>query len=143
MTKPVKPTKQERCAICNCKLNRSGKYGLANTESRAHASKHHYVAERFFGRSANRRGTLRDAVFGEDDWKLAKKTTIYCYECHELLLHNPVLLDQDVENFAQLVKERHLHEDDKPENRTLLASRIKLLNEVIRAGLTELKQRES
>src|SRR2546430_8694767 len=30
---------------------------------RSHASRHHYVAERFFGRSKNRRGTQRERVF--------------------------------------------------------------------------------
>ena len=39
----------ETCAVCGCELNRSGNYAGTTTEGRSHASKHHFVAERFSG----------------------------------------------------------------------------------------------
>jgi hypothetical protein len=53
---------------------------------------HHYVAERFFGRSKNRRGQIREAIFPECPWDYEKRTVVLCYECHEELIHNPVFL---------------------------------------------------
>ncbi|HUT99454.1 MAG TPA: hypothetical protein VM054_10315 [bacterium] len=61
-----------------------------------------------------------------------------CYECHEELLHNPVLLKEDVERFNTLVKERKLDEDEKSEGREKIAGRIELFHEVISAGLNAL-----
>ena len=129
---------QERCAICACVLNREGNYARPTTQGRAHASRHHYVAERFFGRSSNRRGEQRERVFETCPWDMEKQFNVYCYECHEELLHNPVLLPEDISNFAELVRSRDLNEDEKPENRVKLAGRIQLLHEVIAAGLREL-----
>jgi hypothetical protein len=129
---------QERCAICGCQLHRSGEYATATVAGRSHATEHHYVAERFFGRSANRRGTKRSGIFEVCPWGYERKTEVYCYECHEELLHNPVLLPDDVSAFARLVVARSLNEDGKPEDRSKLAGRIMLLQQVISAGLREL-----
>jgi hypothetical protein len=107
-------------------------------KGRSHATEHHYVAERFFGRSANRPGTSRDPIFNDEPWKLEKKTAALCYECHEELIHNPVFLPEDIDIFAQLVQTRDLTEDEKTDNRSKLAGRIKLLHEVIAEGLKAL-----
>jgi hypothetical protein len=41
----------EKCAICGCELHRiAGTYARPTVEGRSHASKHHFVSERFFGR---------------------------------------------------------------------------------------------
>ena len=128
----------ERCAICDCLLNREGNYARPTPQGRAHASKHHYVAERFFGRSSNRRGEQRERVFETCPWNLEKQSNIYCYECHEELLHNPVLLPEDISCLAELVRSRGWSEDQKPESRAKLAGRVQLLHEVIAAGLREL-----
>ena len=125
----------ERCSICGCILNRGGNYARPTTEGRAHATKHHYVAERFFGRSTNRRGEQRDPIFENCPWNLEGKFAVYCYECHEELLHNPVLSPEDIAMFAELVRSRHLNEDQKANDRGKLAGRIQLFHEVIRAGL--------
>jgi hypothetical protein len=90
----------ERCAICGCRLNRSGEYATPTKQGRSHATEHHFVAERFFGRSANRKGTLTERVFAECPWDQEKQAGVFCYECHELLLHNPVLLPEDVKRFS-------------------------------------------
>jgi hypothetical protein len=127
----------ERCAICDCILNREGNYARPTPQGRAHASKHHYVAERFFGRSSNRRGEQRERVFETCPWNLEKQFNIYCYECHEELLHNPVLLPEDISKFAELARSLDLNEDEKPVNHTKLAGRIQLLHEVIAIGLRE------
>jgi hypothetical protein len=108
---------------------------------RSHATKHHYVAERFFGRSANRRGTKRNGIFEICPWGYERKAEVYCYECHEELLHNPVLLPNEVSALAGLVRARGLNEDGKPEGRSKIAGRIMLLQEVISVGLRELLKR--
>jgi hypothetical protein len=60
---------------------------------------------------------------------------VYCYECHEELLHNPVLLPEDIQALAELVKQRNLDEESKPEHREKIAGRIILLHDVISMGL--------
>jgi hypothetical protein len=48
----------ERCAICGCELHRTrDTYARPTPEGRSHASVHHFVPERFFGRSRRPRGT--------------------------------------------------------------------------------------
>jgi hypothetical protein len=60
---------------------------------------------------------------------------VFCYECHEELLHNPVFLPEDIERFAKLVSLRGWSEKQKPDSRKRIAGRIKLLHEVIDCGL--------
>jgi hypothetical protein len=62
----------------------------------------------------------------------------FCYECHEELLHNPVLLPNDISRFGQLARQRGLSEDTKPKNRGKIAQRIMLFHEVIARGLKAL-----
>ena len=130
---------EEHCALCGCHLRRGGDaYAKPTPEGRAHATKHHYVAERFFGRSANRPGTRRAPIFTADPWKTEGQTGVFCYECHEQVLHNPVFLPADVERLAQLVRRRRLSEETKNETRHRVAGRIALLHEAIDVGLRAL-----
>ena len=133
----------ETCALCCCKLNRSGNYANSTTEGRSHASSHHFVAERFFGRSANRPGTKRDGIFDTCPWGREGEWEVYCYECHEELRHNPVLLPEDIRSFSELVMRRNLREEHKPEHREMIAGRVRLMHEVISSGLKVLLQQES
>jgi hypothetical protein len=129
----------ERCAICNCVLHRTaGTYARPTLEGRSHATKHHFVAERFFGRSSNRRGTLTEGVFQSCPWDCEGQTAVFCYECHEELLHNPVLLPEDIERFASLVRQRGLSEEQKTADRSKLGGRIMLLHEALARGLQSL-----
>lgn len=130
----------ERCAICGCRLHRGGEYAKPTIRGRSHATKHHYVAERFFGRSANRPGEQREAVFEVCPWGFEGQTEVFCYECHEELLHNPVFLPEDISEFAELVRRRGLSEDSKSEGRDKLAGRILLLHEVLRTGIQAMLQ---
>jgi hypothetical protein len=130
----------ERCAICGCELHRSGDYALPTPKGRSHATKHHYVAERFFGRSQNRRGTKREAIFSACPWNSERKPEMFCYECHEELMHNPVLLPNDIAQLAALVRKRGLSEDQKPNDRSKLAARIQLFHEIIACGLKMLSE---
>jgi hypothetical protein len=133
----------ERCSICNCELLRKANtYARPSPEGRSHATKHHYVAERFFGRSTNRRGTHVEGVFQECPWGSEKATGVFCYECHEELLHNPVLLPEDIKLFALLVEQRGLSEDRKTTERSKLGGRIKLLHDALARGLQELVQEQ-
>lgn len=128
----------EKCAICGCQLHRGGEYAKPTVRGRSHATEHHYVAERFFGRSSNRRGTQRTPIFDECPWGVEGGKVVFCYECHEELIHNPVLLLKDVELFAKLVQQRGFNETSKKEDRSHIAGRIKLLHEVIAKGLEQL-----
>ena len=132
----------ESCAICGCQLHREGCYAAPTPHGRSHATRHHHVAERFFGRSTNRKKVIREGIFSVCPWSHEKKAITLCYDCHEELIHNPVFLVQDIERFAALVKERGLSEERKSEDRTKLAGRIQLLHEVIEAGLLAVARKE-
>jgi hypothetical protein len=69
---------------------------------------------------------------------LRTEKLVYCYECYEELIHNPVLLPEDITLFQNLVRARGLTEADKPESREKIAGRIKLFHEVIACGLRQL-----
>jgi hypothetical protein len=133
----------ERCSICGCRVHRSGEYAKPTVRGRSHATNHHYVAERFFGRSKNRPGTARERVFVTCPWGSEGLTATYCYECHEELIHNPVFTPKDIQALARLVAFRNLSEDEKPEGREKLAGRIQLLHEIIEAGLKGLAQEKA
>lgn len=126
---------KETCQICGCFLHREGQYAKVSLRGRSHATRHHYVAERFFGRSANRPGTTRAAILTACPWDHEGKKGLFCYECHEVLLHNPVLLPGDIAKFARLARLRGLSETKKPISRSLIAGRIVLFHEVIARGL--------
>lgn len=126
----------EHCSICDCELHRTrNTYAQPTVLGRSHATEHHYVAERFFGRSANRPGTVRDPIFDACPWGFEGRTAVFCYECHEDLLHNPVLLPRDLRALADLVRSRDLSEEQKADDRSKLSGRIQLFHEVIAAGL--------
>ena len=129
----------EKCAICGCPLHRiKATYARPTAQGRSHASRHHFVSERFFGRSNNRKGTQRAKIFEKCPWGHEGKTAVICYDCHEELLHNPVFLPDDILRFAKLVEQRGLSESQKTDSRDKIAGRIKLLREVIHDGLSSL-----
>ena len=118
------PGPAEHCAICGCLLNRRGEYATPTVAGRSHATKHHYVAKRFF-----------PSVFPKCPWDAQGKLVVFCYECHEHLTHNPVLLPADIAAFAELVREQGLNEDVKPEDCAKIAGRIRLLHDIFQRGL--------
>lgn len=77
-------------------------------------------------------------MFETCPWGREGEWATFCYDCHEELLHNPVLLPKDIERLAALVREHALAEDEKTESREKLAGRIKLLHRIIDAGLAAL-----
>jgi len=105
--------------------------------------RHHFIAERFFGRSANRPGTKTEGMFKVCPWGHEGESELFCYECHEELLHNPILLPEDVTRLASLVKKRNLSEDVKTEDRARIAGRIALFHDAIALGLRMLDQKDS
>lgn len=129
---------KELCEICGTELHRRGNYAVPTVDGRSHASKHHYVPERFFGRSKNRRGEVRHRLFDRSPWGLEGEAGVFYYDCHEELLHNPVLLPADIEAFAELVQLRGLDEPAKSESREKLAGRVELLHDVIALGVRKL-----
>jgi hypothetical protein len=94
------------------------------------------------GRSRNRRGDQREPIFKECPWSIEGETGEFCYECHEELLHNPVLLQADITRFVELVKLRKLNEARKTESRGKIAGRIILLHEVLELGIEKLLEIE-
>ncbi|MDI6790919.1 MAG: hypothetical protein QME44_09555 [Thermodesulfobacteriota bacterium] len=91
----------------------------------------------------NRRGTQRGKIFEKCPWGYERETAVFCYDCHEELLHNPVLLPEDVKKFADIVRSRGLAEDNKAESREKIAGRIKLFHEIIQRGLEQLEKEHS
>ncbi len=138
------PPLTEHCAICGCQLHRTpGTYARPTIEGRSGASKHHFIAERFFGRSKNRRGTKTEGIFNECPWRCEGEFGLFCYECHEELLHNPVMLPEDIALFTELVRMRNLAEQIKVPERVKIAGRIALFHEVIARGVTILHDEET
>jgi len=131
----------ETCAICGCQVHRRGSYARPSVKGRSHATTHHFVAERFYGRSKTRKGVVRVRIFARDPWGAEGKTAILCYECHEELLHNPVLLPEDLEALRRLVHRSGFSETRKPRNRARIAGRIKVLHAALHVGLQELVRR--
>lgn len=129
----------EVCGICGCRLHRGGDYATPTVEGRSHATMHHYVAERFYGQSENRHGQQHEPIFTDDPWAMEGQTGVFCYECHEELLHNPVLLPTDLAIFRELVRRFDLAETEKPVHPGKLAGRIKLLHEVLHQGLEAMR----
>ena len=135
----------EHCILCGCIVHREGEYGRQTLLGRSHATEHHFVAERFFPRNASRPGSkryrytvAREGIFQTCPWNMRGKTAVFCYECHEELLHNPVLLAEDIVQLAELVRRAGLDESSKPETREKIGGRIQLLHRVIQAGLATL-----
>jgi hypothetical protein len=98
--------------MCGCQLHRTGAYATPTIAGRSHATSCPWGRE------------------GESD--------VFCYECHEELLHNPVLLPEDISAFAQLARMRGLSESTKTDDRSKIAGRVLLLHEVIARGLKSL-----
>ena len=125
----------EYCALCGCELHRNGNYAKPTIEGRSHATKHHYIPERFFGRSTNRPKDVREPIFNVCPWDYEGQSATFCYDCHEELLHNPILLPQDITRFAELIIIRRLNETQKTRSKEKLGGRIKLFHEIIERGL--------
>jgi hypothetical protein len=128
----------ERCAICGCYVHRTrNTYALPTVEGRSHATRHHLVAERFFGRSTNRRDK-RPPIFDICPWGIAGQHALFCYECHEELIHNPVLLPEDIVRFAGLCRRLGLDEEQKTDARGKIAGRIRLFHDATAVGIRSL-----
>jgi hypothetical protein len=126
----------ETCVICGCQLHRTkNSYASPTAKGRSHASEHHYVPERFFGRSKNRKGTHRKKIFKKCPWGHESEHGTFCYDCHEELLHNPILLPEDISRLANIIRERGLEEHKKTASRNKIAGRIILFHEIIQRGL--------
>ena len=74
-------------------------------------------------------------LFTECPWNLEGQSAVMCYECHKIMLHNPVILPADIQRFAELVRNRGLDEPEKTEDRSKFAGRIKLFQAVIAEGI--------
>ena len=131
------------CGLCGCVIQNNGGYAEPTVDGRSHRTKHHYVAERFFGRSNNRRGEIREGIFSVEELDIKPKFGEYCYDCHEELLHNPIILKSEMDKLAEIFKIIGANEDVKTERKDKLKQRIITLKEVIRKGidicLSELK----
>jgi hypothetical protein len=140
----MKTKKTETCEICGCRLHRTkNTYAKPTVEGRSHASRHHYVPERFFGRSRNRRKTQREKIFENCPWGHERESATFCYDCHEELLHNPILLPVDIKRLAAIIRNRGFEEHEKAASRDKIAERIKLFHEIIRRGLEEIDKENS
>ena len=82
-------------------------------------------------------------MFTSCPWGHEGEADKFCYECHEELLHNPVLLPEDIARFAELVRKRDLSEKVKTEDRSKIAGLVALFHEVITRGLKLLYEEET
>ena len=72
-----------------------------------------------------------------------RQARVFCYECHEELLHNPILYPDDLSALARLFALRGADESGgKPPGRQKLAKRILVLHEVVSEGIREALMRE-
>lgn len=69
---------EERCSLCGCQLHRSGIYAENTLIGRSHATSHHYIAERYFGRTQNKPDIKKEGVFDKDPWGMEGTTGIFC-----------------------------------------------------------------
>jgi hypothetical protein len=79
-------------------------------------------------------------IFEKCPWGHEGRKEVFCYDCHEELLHNPVFLPEDIGRLSRIVRARRLSESSKTDSRDLLAKRIELLHEVISRGLKEIEK---
>ena len=77
-------TSDKHCALCECELT-TGDYG----HNPSHITGHHRIARRLEGWVANLK-------------TLEGEQLLLCYECHEEVLHNPVLLPGMEQQIAKL-----------------------------------------
>ena len=64
---------------------------------------------------------------------------VFCYECHEELLHNPILLPDDIAKLRQCFVQKGITETEKTNDRILAARRVALLHEVIQRGISSMQ----
>ena len=129
---------EERCSLCGCRLHRTGNYAENTLKGRSHANSHHYIAERYFGRTKNNPGIQKNGVFDKDPWGIEGKTGIFCYDCGEVLLHNPVLLPKDISKLSEIYRLNGVNEDEKESNMKKYRERIRLFHYTIQKGLDSL-----
>lgn len=72
-------------------------------------------------------------------WGHEGETGVFCSDCHEELLHNPILLPNDIERFSKIVEARAIGENAKEESFGKIAERVKLFHEIIEKGLKEIE----
>jgi hypothetical protein len=78
-------------------------------------------------------------VFETCPWGHERETGVFCCECHETLLHDPVMLPEDINDFSELVLRRGLSEgDSKSDWFEKIGKRIELFREVISQRLAVL-----
>lgn len=67
---------RSQCSYGQSHLQRALEYARPNLEGRSHATRYHYVAERFFGRSSNRNGKIREPNFSSCPWGVEKRIAL-------------------------------------------------------------------
>ena len=134
--------KINKCQICDCKIHNNGEYAKPTIRGRSHASRHHYIAERFYGRTKNKQKYKARPIFKDEFTEYEKKYGLFCYECHEELLHNPIVLPESINKLKKLIRKMGYHESSKGASRKKIAQRIKLFQEIISLGIDELTTRE-
>jgi len=122
------------CQLCGCLLGcEKGTYAQPTISGRSYGTWHHYIAKRFFSQKDS-------IIFNKNYYKYTGKTEIFCYECHEELLHNPIFLPKDIDKFAMLIRRKRCGEGNQGKilKREKIGQRIMLLHKVISKGLDEL-----
>lgn len=95
---------QKRCSLCNCEFIEKNKIQYGTEGADCHISRHHCFPKRF-GKF------FKDNEIKEKFNIESKKDTVtLCYYCHEEMLHNIVLNDEIINNFAKKMKGKNIKE---------------------------------
>ena len=130
--------KKEKCEICGCQLtSKQDTYGQDTLAGRAHQTKHHNIAKRFYGQQNGRKPIFKKKDRTGNGWNVTR----CCFECHEELLHNPILTSKNIKTLSTLVKKTGSGERRKPEDKKRIANRILLFHAVIDTGLEALNRK--
>ena len=107
---------------------KKGQYAKDSINGRSYPTKHHLIAKRFYNKK-------RKKIFETID----KPSVVeLCYDCHEELLHNPVLSANDIEKFSMLIKQKECNETIKDDSKNKIRERIDLFAEIIAEGIKTL-----
>jgi hypothetical protein len=102
----------------------------ANTHDHDAKSQMHYAHVSGKSRSRKQFATLSQAAWDQMGVKNCKGRRTCCYECHEVILHNIVISEEDFDELAKLFSGKDFEE------------RVVLLNRVFSAGLRQVTPEE-
>lgn len=124
----------EKCVLCDKSLRYASSNKKAKKQELSQGSNTHDAdakSEAHFGHIGGKRSRSEFKSLKPSSWdKMGIKnpafSQILCYECHEVVLHNPVFNESQVKDLAVLFKGKIFDE------------KVLILNQILKAGLNAL-----